>query len=116
MYQDRQISCKDCGVAFTFTTGEQEFFASKGLVNVPRRCPDCRRAAKDGQGGTSCEIYSAGAGHGGSYDRAPQMITETICAHCGTATHVPFAPRGDRAVYCSDCYAKMRGAAYSGTR
>jgi len=58
MYQDRQLTCRDCGATFIFTTGEQEFYATKGLVNAPRRCPDCRRAAKQtksdgGRGNTS---------------------------------------------------------------
>ncbi|MGP8078967.1 MAG: CxxC-x17-CxxC domain-containing protein [Dehalococcoidales bacterium] len=28
------------------------------------------------------------------------------CATCGKDTQVPFEPRGDRPVYCSDCYRK----------
>jgi CxxC-x17-CxxC domain-containing protein len=30
------------------------------------------------------------------------------CAECGMMTEVPFVPRGDRPVYCSNCYNKMR--------
>jgi CxxC-x17-CxxC domain-containing protein len=32
------------------------------------------------------------------------------CAQCGKATEVPFQPRGDKPVYCSDCYRKTRPA------
>ena len=34
-YSDKQITCSDCGTAFTFSAGEQEFFASKGLPMSP---------------------------------------------------------------------------------
>ena len=44
--QDKKIMCKDCGDEFTFTVGEQEFFAEKGFENEPLRCADCRRARK----------------------------------------------------------------------
>ena len=45
-FTDKSILCPDCGTIFTFTAGEQEFFASKGLTNEPRRCPQCRKAKK----------------------------------------------------------------------
>ena len=31
-----------------------------------------------------------------------------ICANCGKPTQVPFEPKGDRPVYCSECFAAMR--------
>ena len=31
MYEDKTIICKECGKEFTFTAGEQEFYAEKGL-------------------------------------------------------------------------------------
>ena len=43
---DKVLVCKDCGAEFTFTEGEQEFYAEKGFQNEPQRCPDCRRAKK----------------------------------------------------------------------
>ena len=45
-YQDKSIKCTDCGTAFTFTTGEQEFYRTKGFTNEPKRCPSCRRINK----------------------------------------------------------------------
>ena len=30
-----------------------------------------------------------------------------VCAECGKDTEVPFEPRGDKPVYCSDCYRKV---------
>ena len=39
MYEDEKLVCEDCGKEFTFTAGEQEFYAEKGLVNKPKSCP-----------------------------------------------------------------------------
>lgn len=45
-FEDRILMCRDCGNEFVFTAGEQEFYAQKGFLNDPVRCPDCRRARK----------------------------------------------------------------------
>ena len=36
------------------------------------------------------------------------LAIRAICASCGAEAKVPFEPRNDRPVYCSDCFAKMR--------
>lgn len=97
--QDKSIQCSDCGATFTFSVEDQEFFKSKGYTNEPKRCPDCRRARK-----------SAERGNGG-YGSPRQMFPAT-CAECGKNTEVPFQPRGDKPVYCSDCYRKTRPSNY----
>lgn len=91
-FQDKTLQCADCGMSFTFTAEEQEFYQSKGFENEPKRCPDCRRARKAQRSG----------GYG-----APREMFPVICAECGKETEVPFQPRGDRPVYCSDCFRKM---------
>ena len=93
-YQDKTIQCADCGKTFTFTANEQEFYASKGYTNEPKRCPECRQARK--------------AERGDSGNRAPRQMFAVKCAQCGKDTEVPFQPRGDKPVYCSDCYRQMR--------
>ena len=45
--EDKTLVCKDCGSAFVFTKGEQEFFKEKGFENEPVRCPNCRKARKN---------------------------------------------------------------------
>ena len=36
-YADKTLACRDCGQSFTFTVGEQEFFASRGKkFNLPK--------------------------------------------------------------------------------
>jgi hypothetical protein len=52
-YQEKSIKCSDCDTTFTFTVGEQEFYASKGFTNEPKRCISCRalkKAKRDGNG------------------------------------------------------------------
>jgi len=46
MTEDRTLTCRDCGEQFTFTVGEQEFYAQKGFQNEPARCGPCRRTRK----------------------------------------------------------------------
>ena len=89
MFEDKTLVCKDCGEEFVFTAREQEFYESKGFVNEPQRCKPCRDKRKN-------------AG------RAPREMHEAVCAACGGVAKVPFLPRDDRPVYCSECFAKMK--------
>ena len=89
MYEDKELVCKDCGKTFVFTAGEQEFYAEKGFQNEPQRCKECRNAKKNAGKGTR------------------EFFTATY-ASCGAEAKVPFQPREDRPVYCSECYAKMK--------
>ena len=89
MYNDKTLICKDCGQEFTFTAGEQEFYAEKGFTNEPQRCKACRNARKDG---------------GSRGSDGPRKMYDAVCAACGKPCKVPFEPRGDRPVYCSDCF------------
>ena len=47
MYEDKTLTCKECGNEFVFTAGEQEFYAEKGFENEPQRCKECRQARKN---------------------------------------------------------------------
>ncbi len=95
-FQDRSLECFDCGATFTFTVDEQEFFAGKGFTNDPKRCQSCRQARKTNR------ASSDGYGF-----RPPREMHPVVCAQCGKDTEVPFLPRGDRPVYCSDCFSKV---------
>jgi CxxC-x17-CxxC domain-containing protein len=98
-YTDKQITCSDCGTIFTFSAAEQEQFASRGYTNEPKRCGTCRAARKQNtSGGGSYSSRSGGT--------TPRQMFPAKCATCGKDTQVPFEPRGDRPVYCSDCYRK----------
>jgi CxxC-x17-CxxC domain-containing protein len=99
-FQNKSIQCADCGTTFTFSAEDQEFFRSKGYTNDPKRCPECRQSRK-------AERYGSSTGYG-----APRQMFPATCAECGKSTEVPFQPRGDKPVYCSDCYRKVRPARY----
>ena len=116
-YQDKSLTCSDCNGVFTFSVQEQEQFAAKGYTNVPGRCPSCRQArrakqekANVGSGNSNSGYSSGGYGAGGygnsNFRSAPRQMYPAKCATCGKDTQVPFQPRGDRPVYCSDCYRK----------
>jgi len=96
-FEEKTLTCQDCGREFAFTVEEQEFHAQKGFTNLPKRCPECRNARREGRGQSSSR-----GGYG-----APREMYPVTCAQCGKQTEVPFQPRGDRPVYCSDCYSKQ---------
>ncbi len=95
-FEDKSIQCSDCGNTFNFSAEDQEFFRSKGYTNEPKRCPSCREARKQERYGNSSDGYSR------------RQMFPAVCAECGKDTQVPFEPRGDKPVYCSDCYRKVR--------
>ena len=96
MAGDIQLTCSDCGQDFTFTSADQAFFQERGY-STPKRCKNCRMAKKNDQGGSG-------------YRSAPAQGTPVICSGCGQPTTVPFEPRGDRPVYCRDCYQARKGS------
>ncbi len=108
---DKALVCRDCGTSFTFTAGEQAFYASRGLMNEPGRCSSCRSARKAGGGGSP---FGDGYVHYGPFasfgGRTPRQMHPAVCANCNQMTEVPFLPKGDRPVYCSDCFNSIRQA------
>ncbi len=91
-YEDKNLTCTDCGSTFIFSADDQSYHAEKGYQNEPKRCPDCRSARR--------------AGGGGGYGGGAREMHPAVCAQCGKDTEVPFRPSGDRPVYCSDCFSK----------
>ncbi len=89
MYEDKTLICKECGKEFVFTAGEQEFYAERGFENEPQRCKSCRDARKQAAKGE-------------------REYFVTVCSECGKEARVPFKPREDRAVLCSECFAKSK--------
>jgi CxxC-x17-CxxC domain-containing protein len=95
VYVDETLICVDCGREFVFSSGEQRFYEQKGFQNKPNRCPDCRQARK------ATRASNPGGERGGGRPR--EMFTAT-CSQCGGVAEVPFNPRGDKPVYCRDCF------------
>ena len=106
-FSDRELICRDCQGTFVFTAGEQEFYATKGLQHDPVRCPSCRQTRKllrpeDREEAPTFGVYVSWGG------RTPRQLHVAACHQCGQTTEVPFVPRGDRPVYCSNCYNDVR--------
>ena len=90
MFEDKVLVCKDCGAEFTFTAGEQEFYAEKGFQNEPTRCKACRQARKNAA-------------------RGPRVSYEAVCSQCGASFTLPFEPKTDKPVYCDSCFRARKG-------
>ncbi|MFC1944947.1 zinc-ribbon domain containing protein [Chloroflexota bacterium] len=103
-YMDKTLHCSDCGSDFTFSASEQEFFATKGFTNEPKRCPGCRAGRKQQSGNSYRGSY--GGGNDGGYRQ--REMHPAVCASCGKDCEVPFEPRDGRPVYCSNCYSLAR--------
>ena len=97
-YVDRTLACVDCGAEFVHSAADQEYYAQKGFVSDPKRCPSCRASRRN--------IRDAGESGGrdpGSHD-SPREYFAVVCSRCGNQAQVPFRPNMDRPVYCSDCF------------
>lgn len=122
-FQDRSLKCSDCGSTFTFSVKEQEQFAEKGYTNVPGRCPACRQVRKAKKEAAENANIRSTSNYGNTYDTGRsnrsgyrdtnfrlspnKQMYPAKCATCGKDTQVPFQPRNDRPVYCSDCFRKI---------
>jgi CxxC-x17-CxxC domain-containing protein len=96
------LTCSDCGQEFLFSGDDQEFYASRGFTE-PKRCRSCRAQRRSEREG----------GEGGSFSSRPprqeRELFDVTCSNCGQPAKVPFQPRGDRPVYCRDCFDRVGG-------
>jgi CxxC-x17-CxxC domain-containing protein len=98
-FNDKNLTCADCGQEFVFSKNEQAFYAERGFTNEPKRCKNCRDKRK-----------MAREGNGGSRERTMVSVT---CDSCGVTTEVPFTPVSGKPVYCRDCYNQRRSQSRS---
>jgi CxxC-x17-CxxC domain-containing protein len=106
---DKTLTCADCGQEFLFSGDDQEFYAARGFTE-PKRCRSCRALRRSEREGGDA---------GGGFNRAPRQEREmfdVICSNCGQPTKVPFQPRGDRPVYCRDCFERVGRPSGGGSR
>ncbi len=108
-YADRTLNCVDCGVEFIHSAADQEYYAQKGFVSDPKRCTSCRasrRASRDG--GYDVRDIGGPRGYERGDDRPQREYFAVVCSSCGNQAQVPFKPRMDRPVYCSDCFRTVK--------
>lgn len=89
-FQDRELTCVDCGTGFVFTAGEQQFYREKEFRNEPKRCKACKNKRQSGS-----------QEKGGAPGR---VETSAVCSQCGRETTVPFRPTQGRPVFCRQCF------------
>lgn len=108
--QDQTLTCSDCGMQFTFTERDQQYYKERGFV-PPRRCRTCREKRKtsphgvpklgSSEGSDSEVSVAPGSADGRSYFKI-------VCAACGVETTVPFKPDPQRPAFCRKCYVGRR--------
>lgn len=92
-FQDRMLTCTDCGGEFVFTAGEQSFYQDKQFKNTPKRCKACKQKRAPGPG----------AGRGSA-----KQETIATCSGCGKETTLPFRPTQGRPVFCRECFGQQQ--------
>ena len=102
-FQDKVLTCIDCGAEFTFTSGEQLFFHDKQFKNEPKRCKACKSKLV---AVLSAVPSSPGGGHSSN-----RVETRAICSECGKDTTVPFRPTQGRPIFCRECFTHRKTAA-----
>lgn len=86
MFEDKVLKCRECSKDFTWTAGEQDFFAQKGFKNKPTRCKECRKTNRQ---------------------KVETEYFKITCSTCGQIGEAMFKPRNpDAEILCKDCFEK----------
>jgi CxxC-x17-CxxC domain-containing protein len=99
-FQDKVLTCIDCGGGFVFTAGEQLFFYDKQFKNAPKRCKTCKSKR--------VAVLSAPQGNP---QYSSRVETRATCCQCGKDTTVPFRPTQGRPIFCRECFVQKRNVA-----
>ncbi len=102
-FQDKVLTCIDCGADFVFTAGEQLFFFDKQFKNQPKRCKTCKSKR--------VAVLSAPPTSRGDRHRHARVETRAVCSQCGKETTVPFRPTQGRPIFCRECFTQKKTAA-----
>ena len=94
-YRDKTLVCVECHQPFTWTAGEQLFYADKNFKNEPKRCKDCKAKRNSRL----------------NHPQRERVETTATCSQCGKETTVPFKPTQGRPVYCKECFQQRKAAA-----
>lgn len=108
-FVDRSLVCVDCGVEFIHSAADQEFYSQKGFSSDPKRCASCRASRRSArEGGYDVREIGGPRGYERGDERPMREYFAVICSSCGNQAQVPFKPRMDRPVYCSDCFRQVK--------
>ena len=94
-------TCGDCG--------KQCQVPFEPRQDKPVYCNECfpkhKPAPRGGSGGG--RFGGRGGGRGGDrggFNRRPREMHKATCGDCGKDCEVPFEPKQDKPVYCSECF------------
>jgi CxxC-x17-CxxC domain-containing protein len=102
-FQDKVLTCIDCGADFVFTAGEQLFFHDKRFKNEPKRCKNCKSKR--------VAVLNSNAAPPARAAHYSRVETRATCSQCGKETTVPFRPTQGRPVLCRECFTQKRTSA-----
>src|SRR6266702_3184251 len=114
---DVKLYCNDCKQPYTFTIREQQFYASKNIVNPPSRCSACRAREKSRVDQT---LYCSDCGQSFVFTKGEQkfyeqrnMTAPSRCQACrerkkalpkgNERNNVPGQPRQMYTAFCAQC-------------
>jgi CxxC-x17-CxxC domain-containing protein len=100
-FQDKMLTCIDCGTNFVFTAGEQLFFHDKQFKNEPKRCKGCKSRR--------VSVLATPALHSNA-QHYTRVETRAVCSQCGKETTVPFRPTQGRPIFCRECFTQKKTA------
>jgi len=88
------LPCTECGTEYVLGAGDLFTDGTQSVYERAGRCRACRTMRRT-QRGVAVHV------------RVREFYTVT-CSGCGEPTGIPFQPRGDKPVYCSDCRSRKR--------
>ena len=109
-YVDRTLTCVDCGVEFIHSAADQEYYAAEGVHQRPEALHELpgQPPRQPRHAATTSATSAARAATSAATTARPASTSRSICSSCGNQAQVPFKPRMDRPVYCSDCFRTVR--------
>ncbi|HRY60494.1 MAG TPA: zinc-ribbon domain-containing protein [Patescibacteria group bacterium] len=97
-FEDKVLTCEECGTEFVWDASEQAYFAKKGFKKVPKRCRACRAARKIEE------------------EKEKKNEKEITCIKCGKKGVTSQELKEGEEIYCMDCYLKERENPSSNTQ
>ena len=102
-----EYKCPACGASLQFDSGSQQVvcpycdssFSPQDLIDYDSFLQEDAKNETSDSWSKDAERWEK--------DEASGLNVYT-CAACGGEAKVPFEPKSDRPVYCSECFAKMR--------
>ena len=97
-----KATCGDCG-----NECEVPFEPKQ---DKPVYCTECFQKHKpQNRGGSRFDRGGSRSDRGGSgFNRRPREMHKATCGDCGNECEVPFEPKQDKPVYCTECFQKHR--------